>query len=66
MKKLKQYSLEGEVKPESFIHLFFPSRTDQYHGVSKLAPALPHARDLYELPGYEKIAAKFATCCEWS
>ncbi len=45
------YTLEGEVKPDSFIHLFFPNRTDQYHGVSKLAPALPHARDLYELLG---------------
>ena len=56
-----QYSLEGEVKPDNFIHLFFPNRADQYHGVSKLAPALPHARDLYELLGYEKIAAKFAS-----
>ena len=55
------YTLEGEEKPENFIHLFFPNRTDQYHGVSKLAPALPHARDLYELLGYEKIAAKFAS-----
>ncbi len=55
-----QYDLEGEVKPDNFIHLFFPNRTDQYHGVSKLGPALPHARDLYELLGHEKIAAKFA------
>jgi capsid protein len=54
------YELEGEVKPDSFIHLFFPNRTDQYHGVSKLAPALPHARDMYELLGHEKIASKFA------
>lgn len=55
-----QYTLEGSVKPERFIHLFFPTSADQYHGVSKLAPALPHARDLYELLGYEKIAVKFA------
>ena len=55
-----KYELEGEVTPENFIHLFFPKRTDQYHGVSVLAPALPHARDLYELLGHEKIAAKFA------
>jgi capsid protein len=54
------YTLEGEVKPKDFIHLFFPNRTDQYHGVSKLAPALPHARDMYELLGHEKIASKFA------
>ncbi len=55
-----QYTLEAEAKPADFIHLFFPTRTDQYHGVSKLAPALPHARDLYELLGHEKVAAKFA------
>lgn len=55
-----QYSKEGSVTPKRFIHLFFPTSVDQYHGVSKLKPALPHARDLYELLGYEKIAAKFA------
>jgi lambda family phage portal protein len=55
-----QYSLEGEVGPDRFIHLFRPLRTDQYHGVSILKPVIPHARDLYELFGYEKIAAKFA------
>jgi capsid protein len=55
-----QYEKENDVTPDDFIHLFFPNRTDQYHGVSKLAPALPHARDLYELLGYEKIGAKFA------
>ena len=54
------YSYEGSVKPSKFIHLFFPTSADQYHGVSKLAPALPHAKDLYELLGYEKIAVKFA------
>ncbi len=55
-----KYELDGTVKPSRFMHLLFPSRPDQYHGVSKLAPALPHARDLYELLGHEKIAAKFA------
>lgn len=60
-KSSTHYSLEGQVKPEHFIHLFYPNRTDQYHGVSKLAPALPHARDLYELLGFEKTAAKFAS-----
>jgi capsid protein len=55
------YTKEAELKPGKFMHLFFPHRTDQYHGVSKLAPALPHARDLYELFGHEKIAAKFAS-----
>jgi lambda family phage portal protein len=55
-----QYTFEGSVTPKRFIHLFFPTSADQYHGVSKLAPALPHAKDLYELLGYEKIAVKFA------
>lgn len=54
------YEKEGEIEPGRFIHLFFPNRTDQYHGVSKLSPALPHARDMYELLGSEKLAAKFA------
>lgn len=55
-----QYTLEGTVTPKKFIHLFFPKNPDEYHGVSKLAPVIPHAKDLYELLGYEKIAVKFA------
>lgn len=55
-----QYLKEGDIPPDRFIHLFRPTRSDQYHGVSLLKPVIPHARDLYELFGYEKIAAKFA------
>jgi len=55
------YEYEGTVAPGRFMHLFFPTRVDQYHGVSRLAPSLPHARDLYELFGHEKVAAKFAS-----
>jgi len=62
--RTSQYTKEGDVEPENFIHLFRPTRPDQYHGVSLLAPVLPHARDLYELFGFEKIAAKFAA--SWS
>ena len=58
--RTNQYSKEGDITPERFIHLFRPTRVDQYHGVSILKPVMPHARDLYELFGYEKIAAKFA------
>lgn len=58
--RTNQYSLAGNVTPDRFIHLFRPTRVDQYHGVSILKPVMPHARDLYELLGYEKIAAKFA------
>jgi lambda family phage portal protein len=55
-----QYTLEGSIGPDRFIHLFKPTRSDQYHGVSILKPVIPHAQDLYELLGFEKIAAKFA------
>lgn len=58
--RIGTYRKEGDVLPENFIHLFRPTRADQYHGVSALAPVLPHARDLYELFGFEKVAAKFA------
>lgn len=58
--RTNQYTLEATVAPDRFIHLFRPTRVDQYHGVSILKPVMPHARDLYELLGYEKIAAKFA------
>lgn len=54
------WSFDVNVSPRRFIHIFRPTRSDQYHGVSLLAPALPHARDLYELFGHEKVAAKFA------
>lgn len=56
-----QYKKEGDISPGRFIHLFKPTRSDQYHGVSILKPVIPHAQDLYELFGFEKIAAKFAS-----
>jgi capsid protein len=58
--RTNQYKSQGEVVPEKFIHLFRPTRVDQYHGVSILKPVIPHAKDLYELFGFEKVAAKFA------
>lgn len=58
--RTNQYTKEADVAPAKFIHLFRPTRTDQYHGVSILKPVMPHAKDLYELFGFEKIAAKFA------
>ena len=50
----------GIVPPEMFLHLFRPTRADQYHGDSWLSPLLPHARDIHELFGFEKLAMKFA------
>jgi lambda family phage portal protein len=58
--RMGQYTKELEVGPEQFIHLFRPTRADQYHGESWLAPMLPHARDIHELFGFEKLAMKFA------
>ncbi len=58
--RTNQYTRAAEVQPEKFIHLFRPTRVDQYHGVSILKPVIPHAKDLYELFGFEKVAAKFA------
>lgn len=59
-----QYSLEGTYSPGIFHHLVDSFRVDQYRGVSHLATAIPHVRDLYELFGYEKVANKFAAM--WS
>jgi lambda family phage portal protein len=50
----------GVVPAEMFLHLFRPTRADQYHGDSWLSPLLPHARDIHELFGFEKMAMKFA------
>jgi lambda family phage portal protein len=57
---LSQYTKEMDVPAEGFLHLFRPTRADQYHGDSWLSPALPHARDIHELFGFEKVAMKFA------
>jgi lambda family phage portal protein len=51
---------QGVVPPEMFLHLYRPVRADQYHGDSWLSPLLPHARDIHELFGFEKMAMKFA------
>ena len=56
-----QYVDGVDVSPAHFTHLFRPTRPDQYRGVSWLASALPIARDLYELIGFERQAAKFAS-----
>ena len=58
--RMGQYNLEMEIGPDSFLHLFRPIRADQYHGESWMSCALPHARDIHELFGFEKQAMKFA------
>lgn len=58
--QMSQYKKDVEVGPDNFIHLLKALRPDQYHGVSWLGPALPHARDIHELYRFEKMAMKFA------
>lgn len=54
-----QYVFEREIGSENFIHVFRPTRFDQYRGISALAPIIDHARDARELMGFEKQAAKW-------
>lgn len=54
-----QYSFDREIPAEQFIHIFDPQRVDQYRGVTALATAIAPARDLYEVYGFEKTAAKW-------
>lgn len=55
-----QYLLEGVYPASQFLHIFDPFRIDEYRGVSHIATAIPHIRDLYEVYGFEKTGAKFA------
>jgi capsid protein len=54
-----QYSLDQVVPAEQFLHVFDPSRVDQYRGITALATCLATARDLYEIYQFEKLAAKW-------
>ncbi len=54
-----QYTKEMDVPAEQFIHLFDPTRVDQYRGVSALATAIAPARDLYEIYEFEIQGCKY-------
>jgi len=54
-----QYEFESEVAADDFIHLFSPTRADQYRGISALAPVIPDGQDAHELIGFEKQACKY-------
>lgn len=54
-----QYHFEKEVRADDFIHVFMPTRFDQYRGVSALAPVIADGQDAHELIGFEKQACKF-------
>lgn len=57
--RLNRYSFDREVEPGNFIHVFDPTRVDQYRGVSALATVIAPARDLYEIYLFEKQGAKW-------
>ncbi|MDR0532727.1 MAG: phage portal protein [Verrucomicrobiales bacterium] len=56
-----RYTFEKEILARNFLHLVRRKRMDQYRGVSWLASAVPHARDLYETIGMEKQRHKYAS-----
>lgn len=58
-RRTAQYSFDREIAADQFIHVFDPQRVDQYRGVTALATAIAPARDLYEIYGFEKTAAKW-------
>jgi lambda family phage portal protein len=58
-RRTAQYSFDREIAAEQFIHVFDPQRVDQYRGITALATAIAPARDLYEIYGFEKTAAKW-------
>lgn len=60
-RKSNRYIQDGDPVPASdFLFLHKPLRTDEYRGVSWLAPVIPQARDLYEMFAFERGAAKWA------
>jgi lambda family phage portal protein len=55
------YEFEREQPAGAFIHYFDPMRTDQYRGITAFDTTIPHARDLYELLEFEKMAVKWGS-----
>lgn len=56
-----QYVKDATVPASHFIHYYRNRRVDEYRGRTPLEPALPSARDLLEIFGFEKAAQKFAS-----
>lgn len=60
-RKSNRYVLDQENVPADQIYfLSKPLRTDEYRGITWLAPILAPARDLYEMFAFERGAAKWA------
>lgn len=47
------------VEAGRFIHVFDPTRADQYRGITILDAAIPTCRDIYDIFKYEKFAVKW-------
>lgn len=58
--KMNQYAKIGRFGPDQMRLIFLPELPDQVRGVTKFAPVLPQARDLYEMYSFERGAAKWA------
>ncbi|NBW19913.1 MAG: phage portal protein, partial [Caulobacteraceae bacterium] len=54
------YTYQLTIPSSQAFHLFDPLRIDQYRGVSAFHTAINDATDIYELTGFEKMAAKVA------
>jgi lambda family phage portal protein len=59
-RKSNRYSYDKTAPADQFLFLSKPLRTDEYRGVSWLAPVIAQARDLYEMFSFERGAAKWA------
>lgn len=59
-RKSNRYTFEQSANASNFFLLHKPLRTDEYRGVSWLAPIAAQARDLYEMFSLERGAAKWA------
>lgn len=59
--RLGTYGKPVEISAESFIHLYDPTRLDQYRGVSAYATVIETARDKKEIFAFEKIAVKWGS-----
>lgn len=59
-RQASRYVFDCKVPASQFYFLHKPLRTDEYRGVSWLAPIVGPARDLYEMFKFESGAAKWA------
>ena len=59
--KSGRYLQYEDVTAQNFMHVFVPTRLDEYRGRSVLAACLDDAQDVMDLIEYEKLAARWAS-----